>query len=95
VWVVPGQGIHGTSRSLAGVVLSLNGALPGVVMQIVNGPNAGRTATTTSEGRFLMTDLRDGQFTIRLSKPGYVTAEYVWTIPGGSERITTLTAAPG
>jgi hypothetical protein len=41
-----------------------------------------------------MTDLLDGPFTIRLSKAGYQTAEYAWSIPGGKERIPTLTAAP-
>lgn len=95
VWAVPGQGLYGTSRTLAGMVLSMNGPLPGVVMLILNGPNAGRTMTTSAEGRFYMTDLQNGQFTIRLSKPGYLTAEYVWSIPGGAERIPTLSVAPG
>lgn len=93
-WVGPGRGIHGTSRTLEGMVLSMNGPLPGVVMQILNGPNANRTMTTSPSGRFLMTDLRDGPFTIRLSKAGYQTAEYGWSIPGGRERIPTLSVAP-
>lgn len=93
VWAIPGQGLHGTSRTLEGTVLSINGALPDVLMQILNGPNAGRTATTSSNGRFFMDRLQDGQFTIRLSKAGYRTAEYQWSIPGGRERITTL--SPG
>jgi hypothetical protein len=93
VWVVPGQGIHGTSRTLAGRVLSMVGPLPGVLMEILNGPNAGRAMTTSADGRFYMADLRDGPFTIRLSKPGYRTAEYQWSIPGGAERIPTLTAS--
>lgn len=93
VWAIPGQGLHGTSRTLAGTVLSLNGPLPDVAMEILTGPNAGRRMTTSSSGRFFMDGLHDGQFTIRLSKPGYVTAEYVWWIPGGGERIPTLTAS--
>jgi hypothetical protein len=40
-----------------------------------------------------MDGLQDGQFTIRLSKPGYVTAEYVWWIPSGKDRTPTLTAS--
>jgi hypothetical protein len=28
-----------------------------------------------------------------LSKPGYVTAEYTWWIPGGKERTPTLSAS--
>ena len=94
VWVGPGRGIHGTSRNLEGMVLSMNGALPGVAMQILNGRNANRTMLTSPTGRFLMTDLQDGPFTIRLSKAGYQTAEYLWSIPGGKERIPTLSVAP-
>ena len=94
VWAVPGQGLHGTSRTLEGMVLSMNGPLADVVMQILDGPNAGRATRTASNGRFMMTGLQDGQFTIRLSKTGYVTAEYVWSIPGGSERVPTLSVAP-
>ena len=93
VWVVPGQGIYGTSRTLAGRVLSMVGPLPGVLMEILNGPNAGRSMTTSSDGRFYMDNLQDGPFTIRLSKAGYRTAEYQWSIPGGAERIPTLTAS--
>ena len=93
VWAIPGQGLSGTSRTLSGMVLGLTGALPDVLMEILNGPNAGRSMTTSSGGRFYMDNLRDGQFTIRLSKPGYVTAEYVWSIPGGKERTPTLSAS--
>jgi hypothetical protein len=92
VWAVSGQGLHGTYRTLEGTVLSLNGPLPDVVMEILNGPNAGRKMTTSSSGRFSMTGLLDGPFQIRLSKPGYVTAVYPWSIPGGRERTPTLTA---
>jgi hypothetical protein len=74
------------------VVLSLNGPLPDVLMEILNGPNAGRRMTTSSNGGFYMDGLQDGQFTIRLSKPAYVTAEYVWWIPSGNYRTPTLSA---
>lgn len=93
VWAIPGQGLHGVSRTLEGAVLSLNGPLSDVAMEILTGPNAGRRVTTSSAGRFFMDGLQDGQFTIRLSKPGYVSAEYVWWIPGGRERFPTLTAS--
>jgi hypothetical protein len=62
-------------------------------MEILNGPNAGRRTTTSSSGSFYMDNLQDGQFTIRLSKTGYMTAEYVWWIPGGQEQYPTLSAA--
>jgi hypothetical protein len=90
---MPGQGLFGVSRTLDGMVLSLNGPLSDVSMEILNGPNAGRRTTTSSSGRFFMDSLQDSQFTIRLSKAGYLTAEYAWSIPGGKERTTTLTAS--
>lgn len=93
VWAIPGQGLHGTSRTLEGEVVSLTGPLPDVLMAILDGPNSGRRMVTGANGRFFMDGLQDGQFTIRLSKPGYVTAEYVWRIPGGKERFPTLTAS--
>jgi hypothetical protein len=93
VWASPGQGLSGIYRTLQGMVLSLNGALPGVLMEILNGPNAGRSMTTTQFGTFYMDGLQDGQFTIRLSKSGYVTAEYVWSIPGGKERLPALSVS--
>ena len=93
VYVAPGQGISGTFRDLQGTVLSMEGPLADVLMEILNGPNAGRRTTTGSTGWFSMTGLQDGQFTIRLSKPGYVTAEYIWSIPGARERTPTLTKA--
>lgn len=93
VWATPGQGLSGTSRNLEGTVLSLEGPLAGVLMEILNGPNAGRRTTTSASGYFSMTDLQIGQFSIRLSKSGYVTATYTWSIPGGQERIPTLTAS--
>ena len=86
------RSLHGTSRTLAGMVLSMEGPLANVLMEILNGPNAGRRMITTSNGRFYMEGLQDGAFTIRLSKSGYTTAEYQWSIPGGDERTTTLTA---
>jgi hypothetical protein len=94
VWAVAGNGLHGTYRWLQGQVGSMNGALAGVELLILNGPNAGRTTTTFASGHFVMSDLQDGQFTIRLSKPGYRTAEYVWWIPGGNQRYPTLSVAP-
>lgn len=93
VWAIPGLGLHGTFRTLQGVVLSLNGPLSEVAMEILSGSNAGRRMTTSSNGRFFMDGLHDDNFTIRLSKPGYVTAEYEWWIPRGRERIPTLTAS--
>ena len=91
-WAVPNNGLHGIDHTLNGTVGSLGGPLPGVLMEILTGPNAGRSTTTSATGFFYMEGLQDGQFTIRLSKAGYRTAEYTWWIPGGSNRMPTLTA---
>jgi carboxypeptidase family protein len=80
-------------RTLEGMVLGMSGPISDVLMEIITGPNAGRQTTTSANGRFYMARLQDDRFTIRLRKPGYVTAEYVWSIPGGNERTPTLTAA--
>lgn len=95
VWAVPGQGLYGTSRTLTGAVLGMNGRIPDVLLEILDGPNAGRRTTTTSEGRYSMADLHDGRFTVRLSKPGYLTVEYVFAIPQGSDRVVTMSVSPG
>jgi hypothetical protein len=49
VWAT-GRGLSGTSRLLQGTVLSVNGPLSDVVMEILDGPNAGRRTTTSSGG---------------------------------------------
>ena len=91
VWAQPGQGLRGTSRSLDGDVISSEGGhIPGVLVQILDGPNAGRTAITASNGVFLMDGLQDGSFTIRFSKSDYETVEVVWWIPGGKDRLMVM-----
>jgi hypothetical protein len=95
VWAQPGQGLRGTSRSIDGTVISSEGGgIQGVLIQILDGPNANRTTTSFANGVFLMDGLNDGKSTVRFSKPGYVTAEVEWWIPGGKDRFMVLRPSP-
>jgi hypothetical protein len=61
--------------------------LIGTTVRILDGPNANRTATST-DGAYQIYDLEPGTFTIRFSKPGYVTVDRVAVLPGN--RFTSL-----
>ena len=58
---------------LSGVVTSspAGGPLNGALLTIVDGPDAGRQATTDSLGRYALTDLQSAGFTVRASAKGY------------------------
>jgi len=45
--------------------------LAGVVLTIRNGPNVGRSTVSDSAGRFALSDLVPGTFTVRMTKDGY------------------------
>ena len=86
VWAEPGQGLRGTYRVLIGTVANFNGGgLEGVLMQVIDGPNVGRSTTTFANGGFRMENLKDGPLVIRFSKTGYVTENAYWHIPGSKE----------
>jgi hypothetical protein len=61
------------------------GGLEGVRMDVIDGPNAGRSTTTFPNGGFRMEGLKDGPLVIRFSKTGYVTDNAHWYIPGSKE----------
>jgi hypothetical protein len=71
-----GTGTTGPSAStytLSGTVTSqANGAaISGATVQIMDGPNAGKTATTSSSGSYSITGLTTGGGTVRASATGY------------------------
>ena len=47
--------------------------IPGVNVLVLDGPNANRMATSGQDGAYQMYELQLGTFTVRFSKPGYVT----------------------
>lgn len=56
--------------------------LTNVDVRILDGPNAGRTASTGTSGAYQFYDLEIGTFTIRFSRDGYVTLERSYTLTG-------------
>ena len=53
------------------VVDGANRALPDVTVELFDGANAGRTATTDADGIFRLTDLGPGKCSVRFSKQGH------------------------
>ena len=63
--------------SLCGTIRddSNNAPVSGVRVEILNGANAGKSATADASGAFCLQDLSPGSFTIRVSVSGYDNAE--------------------
>ena len=64
-----------TSFTLSGTVNEtspITGVVSDVRIDVLDGPNAGRSAMTDSNGRYSMSGLASGQFQLRATKSGYV-----------------------
>jgi hypothetical protein len=57
--------------SLSGTVSSGSSALPSSVVEIVEGPSAGRSASADDKGLYKFEALPPGQLTVKASAPGY------------------------
>jgi hypothetical protein len=79
-------------RALSGWVRDArdNTTIAGVSVQVLDGPNTGRTVTTGSDGAYQMYELQPGTFTVRFSRAGYVTTERPMALPG--DRLVSLDA---
>jgi len=67
-----------TSYTLTGTVSEtspITGVVSDVRIDVLDGPNAGRSATTDTGGRYTMSGLSSGMFQLRASKSGYVRSE--------------------
>src|SRR5258708_6709452 len=66
-----------TTGAIQGVVLDSSGAaIPGARVEAVSAATqAQRAATTDGDGRFTLTNLPIGNWTLRLSSPGFATAQ--------------------
>jgi len=84
-------GLRRYYRALSGWVVDAvtETKLGGVGVTFVAGANAGRTGQTT-DGAYQIYDLEPGTFTVRFSKAGYRSADYVFTLPG--DRLVSLDA---
>ena len=72
--------------TLSGVITSAaGGGVGGAVVRIVDGPNAGRTATADGNGRYELTGLTLSGFTIEVTAPDHV---------GSSRGVTVSPATP-
>ena len=58
--------------TLSGLVLDdVNQLVVGAAVTVVDGPNAGQSATTDGSGRYTLSGLSAGGFTVRVSRAGY------------------------
>jgi len=85
-------GLRRYYRALSGWVVDAQTEtkLAGVSVSFVAGANAGRTSETGTDGAYQIYDLQPGTFTVRFSKAGYRSADYVFTLPG--DRLVSLDA---
>ena len=54
------------------VVTTPTGRVVGAIVEVVDGPDAGRQATTDDSGRYMLEALRPAEFTIRATAEGFV-----------------------
>ena len=81
--VEPG-GLRRYFRALSGFVKDADtlAVLSGVRVEILDGANAGRSATTGNDGAYQLYDLQPGTFVVRFTRSGYATADRAFTLPG-------------
>jgi hypothetical protein len=89
---VQAGGLRRYYRALSGWVVDAETEtkLAGVSVAFVAGANVGRTAQTGTDGAYQIYDLQPGTFTVRFSKAGYGSADYLFTLPG--DRLVSLDA---
>jgi hypothetical protein len=89
--VQPG-GLRYYHRALGGWIRDreTEAKIGGVAVEIVSGPNAGRSTTAGPDGSYRIYDLEPGTFTVRFTTAGYARAEYSFTLPG--DRFNSLDA---
>jgi hypothetical protein len=69
--------------TLSGLVSEENSggrAVAGAIIQVVDGPNAGKSSSTDGNGSYSLTDLAAGSFSIRATANGYNAAERAVTV---------------
>jgi len=80
-----------STYTLSGTVSSSSGGVvSGATVQIQDGTNAGKSATTSSAGSYSITGLTAGGFTVRVSATGYSPVTRGVTVTGNSTENFTL-----
>lgn len=67
----------GARLTVIGTVMKTGqGIVPGATVTVLKGHGAGRTATTNEAGEYRLTDLKPGDYSLEVSKPGYTTTGF-------------------
>lgn len=80
--------------SLSGTVSGPAGPIAGAVIRFLDGPNAGRSTTTTAAGDYRVTDLTAGNANLSATAGGYLEARSGLTITGAATLHFQLEPAP-
>src|SRR5262245_62322819 len=59
--------------TIGGIIRSTGTPIVGASVRVLDGANAGKTATTDAGGRYVLAGLEQGGFTIQVSATGYLT----------------------
>jgi hypothetical protein len=68
--------------------------LAGVQVQVLDGPNGGRSTQTDASGGYLLDNLTAGSFTVQYSKAAYLSATRSMTVSGETRVDVSLMAEP-
>jgi hypothetical protein len=75
-WTLSGTISHGWADPESGPsVMAPSGRVAGAVVEVVDGPDAGRKTTTDDHGRYLLESLEEAQFTIRATAEGFASVD--------------------
>ncbi len=75
-WTLSGTVSHGWADPESGPsVMTPSGRVVGAVVEVVNGPEAGRQATTDDHGRYLLESLEEAQLTVRATAEGFASVD--------------------
>lgn len=71
-WTLSGTVSHGWADPESGPsVANPGGRIVGAVVEVVDGPDAGRRTTTDDHGRYLLESLEEAQFTVHIAAEGF------------------------
>ncbi|MDE0073932.1 MAG: Ig-like domain-containing protein [Gammaproteobacteria bacterium] len=75
-WTLSGTVSHGWADPESGPsVANPGGRIVGAVVEAVDGPDAGRQATTDDHGRYVLESLEEAQFTVRAAAEGFASVD--------------------
>jgi len=88
-------GSAGTTFTLSGSVMSSNGVMViGATVQVADGPNAGKSTTTSSSGSYSIAGLVPSGMTVSASATNYTAISKPVTVTGAQTLDFQLTATP-